>query len=166
MNTQEEEKWPEQDSKQSYVSVSMLARHSGINRRTIQKEIVKGRIAAIKIPSHQNQTGFEFRVALEDANAYISEKLQDATPQDLGPLSEKLGPDESQGSDPRGTPDCCGSCGATTGNILGDVNDETGQAYGYLCFRCYKLVTAFHGDPLRMRKVLVYIEKTRPENIL
>lgn len=65
------------------------------------------------------------------------------------------------GEDRRGTPDQCGACGTKTGNILGDVDERTREEYGYLCSRCYKLVTAFHANPARMRKVLAYIERTR-----
>src|SRR5437667_2824912 len=62
---------------------------------------------------------------------------------------------------PRGTPDRCGSCGTERGNILGDVDEITGKGYGYLCMNCYRLVSAFHGNPERMRTVLSYIERTR-----
>lgn len=58
-----------------------------------------------------------------------------------------------------GTPEQCGACGTTTGNILGDVDGR--KQYGYLCYRCHKLVQDFHADPARMRKVVVYLKKTR-----
>lgn len=58
-----------------------------------------------------------------------------------------------------GTPDQCGACGATTGNILGDVENRT--QYGYLCYRCYKIVNDFHADLARIQNVVVYLKKTR-----
>jgi len=64
-----------------------------------------------------------------------------------------------------GTPDECGACGTRTGNILGDVDDRTRTQYGYLCARCYKLLNAFHANPERMRKVLLYIEITRGNRV-
>ena len=60
-----------------------------------------------------------------------------------------------------GTPDQCGSCGVTRGNILGDVDKATAHKYGYLCARCHQLVRDFQGDPERIRKVLDYVEQTR-----
>lgn len=179
MDTQKNIGWPEEDSQveQQYVSVSQIAHRLGRIRSVVKGDIVSGRIRAIKIPSRQNQAGFEWRVSLKDANAYVAEKqlkMQQKTPsQELAEKDEKLAEDEEVDTShvdaismELGTPDCCGSCGATTGNILGDVNDETREQYGYLCFRCHKLVTAFHGDPQRMRRVLAYIENTRSKNSL
>jgi hypothetical protein len=62
---------------------------------------------------------------------------------------------------PRGTPEQCGSCSTTTGNILGDVDIASARKYGYLCAKCYKLVRDFQSDAGRMRKVLEYVESTR-----
>jgi hypothetical protein len=174
MDTRKNREWPKEDSQeeQQYVSVSQIAHRLGKIRSVVKGDLEAGRIKAIKVPSRQNRTGFEWRVSLEDANVYVAEKQlkmqQKALPEKLAEKSEDLAEDERLDSTPLelGTPDCCGSCGATTGNILGDINDETRNLYGYLCFRCHKLVTAFHGDPLRMRKVLAYIENTRPKNSL
>lgn len=60
-----------------------------------------------------------------------------------------------------GTPDLCGACGVTTGNIIGDVDKATFKTYGYLCMKCHRLVQDFQGEAERMRKALTYIEQTR-----
>ncbi|SRR5258707_15826756 len=62
---------------------------------------------------------------------------------------------------PLGTSETCGSCGRTTGNIVGDIDDITRERYGYLCTKCYKFVHDFGGDLNRVRKAIDYVEKTR-----
>jgi|ERR1022692_2074131 hypothetical protein len=57
--------------------------------------------------------------------------------------------------------DCCGCCGTSRGNILGDINDKTQEIYGYLCMGCYRLVRDFRADLERMYKVIDYVKKTR-----
>jgi hypothetical protein len=57
--------------------------------------------------------------------------------------------------------DQCGACGTRRGNIRGDVNDTTGEKYGYLCTNCYRLASESKGDLVRMRNVITYLEKTR-----
>jgi hypothetical protein len=59
----------------------------------------------------------------------------------------------------------CGSCGTTRGNIFGDINTSTFEKYGNLCMKCHQLVRDFGGDPIRMRNVLAYIEKTRGSQV-
>lgn len=67
----------------------------------------------------------------------------------------------SHSVEPVGTPNQCGSCGTTKGNILGDVDKSTAYRYGYLCAKCRQLVRDFQGDPERIRNVLKYVEQTR-----
>jgi len=59
----------------------------------------------------------------------------------------------------------CGSCGTTRGNIFGDVDSSTFEMYGYLCMKCYQLVRDFGNDPIRIRNVLTYIERTRASRV-
>jgi len=62
-----------------------------------------------------------------------------------------------------GSPEQCGSCGTTSGNIFGDIDSSTMKKHGYLCMKCYKLVRDFGADPQRLRNVLAYVEKTRTD---
>jgi transposase-like protein len=55
--------------------------------------------------------------------------------------------------------DVCGSCNSHTGNIVGDI--RSGERYGYLCTKCYKLLQAVEKEQERTHKVLLYIQKTR-----
>ncbi len=64
---------------------------------------------------------------------------------------------------PKGTPECCGACGKSQGNIVGDGEEATGTLYGYLCLKCYKLVQAFNADVTRLKQVQVYIQYTRKQ---
>jgi CRISPR/Cas system-associated protein Cas10 (large subunit of type III CRISPR-Cas system) len=66
---------------------------------------------------------------------------------------------------PLGTNTQCGSCGTNTGNILGDDRNTSEKKYGFLCFRCKKLVKDFHGDITRMYKVIRYLEKTQDNHV-
>ncbi len=61
----------------------------------------------------------------------------------------------------RAPSDRCGACGATSGNILGDVNTTTMQRYGYLCTKCYRIVHEFGREPNRLHSVLAYMKRTR-----
>jgi hypothetical protein len=64
--------------------------------------------------------------------------------------------------EPVGTPDQCGSCSTTQGNIVGDIESTTHERYGYLCARCYRMLLECQKDVPRIRKVLAYLELTRP----
>lgn len=65
---------------------------------------------------------------------------------------------------PVGSPTTCGACGISRGNIVGDVNQETGRRYGYLCVPCSRVVRQVEENISRLRAVLSYMEITRDQS--
>ena len=174
----EEEEKPEQ----TYVTVTSIANRLGRTRSMVRSAIERGELPGVQVPSGYNSSGFEWNVRSEDAEAYILHRLANAhirarssrktpalsteTPAlapDLALKDENLPEAGANENLPIGNPNLCGSCGRTTGNILGDVDDVTHRQYGYLCFKCYKLVQVSRGDSHRLSKVLAYLEKVQEQ---
>lgn len=179
--------WPEKDeqTEQGYVTITIVARRAHQTRHIVSGAIMRGELSAVKGPSKYSRSGFEWNIRLEDAEVYIARylplsdeggsfrivgaalpEIAGENPDEGAVLEEKL-PKAAEDPDatvkPLGNPNLCGSCGRDTGNILGDVDDHTREQYGYLCYRCHKLVQMFRGDTLRMAKVLDYLKKTRED---
>lgn len=59
----------------------------------------------------------------------------------------------------------CDACGSRRVNLRGDTNIVTGKRYGYLCTKCYQLVTLSKGDANRLVQVACYLKsRTTQDN--
>jgi|SRR6266567_2569613 len=141
-----------------YVTVSEIARRIGTSRHKVKHDIRRGMLQASKGLNVHSRTGFEYRVILDDAETYIANAMNGhaqiitSIEQISRPITAKV---------VLGTPDLCGSCSTTQGNIVSDDVDGTpGEKYGWLCMNCYRVVHAAKRDQGKLRKVLTYLEQT------
>ena len=134
-----------------YLTTTAIARRIGTSRHKVKGDIHRGKLQAFRGPNVHGRGGFEFRVTLEDAEAYIAANgLNRQAP----PLQRQKPMKEI------GTPDLCGACGTDKGNIVfDDVGKMPGKKNGWLCMNCYKLVRASQGNKNRIQKVLQYLEQ-------
>lgn len=157
----------------SSMTVLQLSKRAGVTRDVIQGIIRHGSLPAFKVPSKYRPKEGEWRIKLEDAEAYISvitAKVPD-TLYEPGEIVEDDGNSEiiTENDEPPLSvikrTDQCDSCGTARGNILGDIDDVTHIRYGYLCTQCRRLVLDAHGDITKIRNVLNYLEQTRPGQV-
>lgn len=122
-----------------YQKLRDIAHDIGCSVTKIEREIHARGIPIFKMSYHNS--GVILALKDDDAEAYKKSSMK---------VERQI----------MGTPDRCGSCGATSGNIIADLDEKTKEARGYLCSKCYRTLSYWKGDPILIRKVADYIEKT------
>ncbi len=140
----------QEDELSTYQPLAGVAKATGDDQARIEADILDAQLPVFKFLYHN--MGMSLAIRREDAERYIA-TASNGRRQKVESTLMKL---------PVGSFDQCGSCGATTGNIAGDMNEKTRKMYGYLCTKCYRLVHDSGANPKRIRSVLTYLELTRP----